>query len=566
MKKNGTIKGVIILLLAISLIFPTIALIPRNKLHYEGRSPTKTSDLTLSLLFDHSLPISPSLCCYRYEALSEYDSMPGWILGNYDTDSELEIFLMQNDTHRLYVYDPWEANIKLNISIPADYPRQRTVLATGDLTGDKKDEIVAFDSTHNGIYVLDSNGTKVWNDPAWAYTFKINDIYIADIDNDTIDDVLVCTNQGDLVAYRGYDGYELIRKGGITTSRIDVSDAHPTEGVEVLAGGSYGWDLYLLSSSGAELQKLKEYGGNFVGRAGAMALFGNFSDDVFDDIVYSHYSRYSDPTLMGHIVIIDSITGDVIWKFMNMTDASDLMLPSHGNQKSLYVVSSDRIIKFTDFSVNQSLPAFNVTVPYGNLRYESIKDVYLTESNNTIVLTSWNVGTDQFSTITVDPDNGSVIQTFDGEAFIADVSSDGIDDLVLLHGSNFRVYSSDTSLIPSKPENVQSQVGDQYVNLEWDVVSSNVNEYNVYRSTISGTGHTLITKVMENSFNDTTVINDITYYYLVSANNTAGESQNSTEIGATPQIPMIEFKAPVVDLLLPVLMVISVVNIFKRKK
>lgn len=78
--------------------------------------------------------------------------------------------------------------------------------------------------------------------------------------------------------------------------------------------------------------------------------------------------------------------------------------------------------------------------------------------------------------------------------------------------------------------------GDSQVNLSWTNVDSAAN-YNVYRSTTAGGTYTKIaTGVTGTTYNDTSVTNGTTYYYVVTAVDSSGtESANSNEASATPK-------------------------------
>ncbi len=93
---------------------------------------------------------------------------------------------------------------------------------------------------------------------------------------------------------------------------------------------------------------------------------------------------------------------------------------------------------------------------------------------------------------------------------------------------------------PSAPQNFIAVSGDGYVNLTWDAPVSDggspIAGYDIYRGTTSGaetylggTGNVLF-------YNDTSVTNDITYYYKVSAENGIGEGSQSNELMARPGI------------------------------
>jgi hypothetical protein len=73
--------------------------------------------------------------------------------------------------------------------------------------------------------------------------------------------------------------------------------------------------------------------------------------------------------------------------------------------------------------------------------------------------------------------------------------------------------------------------------LSWSA-SSGATSYNLKRSTTNGGPYTTIASPTTTSYTDTGVTNGTTYYYVVSAVNTAGESANSSQVSATPQVPV----------------------------
>src|SRR5665213_3111092 len=72
--------------------------------------------------------------------------------------------------------------------------------------------------------------------------------------------------------------------------------------------------------------------------------------------------------------------------------------------------------------------------------------------------------------------------------------------------------------------------------LTWSTVTGATN-YNVERSQTSGGSYTTIGNTALTTYTDNTVSNGVTYYYVVSALNTGGESTNSAEVSATPPLP-----------------------------
>jgi ABC-type transport system substrate-binding protein len=92
--------------------------------------------------------------------------------------------------------------------------------------------------------------------------------------------------------------------------------------------------------------------------------------------------------------------------------------------------------------------------------------------------------------------------------------------------------------VPSHPLNLQVQVGDNQVNLEWlvpnDDGGSPINSYYVYRGLESGGPYSYIGNTNSLNFVDNEVFNGKTYYYVVAAVNNIGVSDYSNEAVATP--------------------------------
>src|ERR1019366_3138277 len=97
-------------------------------------------------------------------------------------------------------------------------------------------------------------------------------------------------------------------------------------------------------------------------------------------------------------------------------------------------------------------------------------------------------------------------------------------------------YSTGSSTNPPPtPTNLTATAGNGQVALSWSA-SSGATSYNVQRSTTSGGAYTTIASPTTTSYTDTGVTNGTTYYYVVSAVNTAGQSANSSQVSATPQL------------------------------
>lgn len=104
---------------------------------------------------------------------------------------------------------------------------------------------------------------------------------------------------------------------------------------------------------------------------------------------------------------------------------------------------------------------------------------------------------------------------------------------------NVRITGGDGGYTPAPaaPFSVLADAGTSQVIVRWNE-SLGATSYNVKRSTTSGSGYSTIASVANTTYTDTGVANGTTYYYVVSAVNSAGESSNTSQDAATPQAAM----------------------------
>ncbi|MDQ6801663.1 MAG: lamin tail domain-containing protein, partial [Acidobacteriota bacterium] len=91
---------------------------------------------------------------------------------------------------------------------------------------------------------------------------------------------------------------------------------------------------------------------------------------------------------------------------------------------------------------------------------------------------------------------------------------------------------------PATPIGLVATAGNAHVALSWNAVSG-ATSYNVKRAAVSNGPYSTIASPTSNAYDDTTAVNGTTYFYVVSAANSAGESTNSSEVSATPFAPSI---------------------------
>jgi fibronectin type 3 domain-containing protein len=96
---------------------------------------------------------------------------------------------------------------------------------------------------------------------------------------------------------------------------------------------------------------------------------------------------------------------------------------------------------------------------------------------------------------------------------------------------------------PSAPTGLVATAGDAKVMLAWNV-STGATSYNVKRSTTNGSGYQTVGAATTASFTDPGLTNGTTYYYVVTAVDSAGESGPSSQASATPTAPVQPPPAP----------------------
>jgi fibronectin type 3 domain-containing protein len=134
-------------------------------------------------------------------------------------------------------------------------------------------------------------------------------------------------------------------------------------------------------------------------------------------------------------------------------------------------------------------------------------------------------------------------------AFVANTTATSFTDTGLTNGTTYyyvvtalnaateSLSSSEASAQPvaplSAPANLSASASDASVDLSW-TASTGAESYTVKRALSSGGAYSpLASGLTSTSYTDTDVSPGTTYYYVVSASNTSGESANSIEVAVT---------------------------------
>jgi hypothetical protein len=87
---------------------------------------------------------------------------------------------------------------------------------------------------------------------------------------------------------------------------------------------------------------------------------------------------------------------------------------------------------------------------------------------------------------------------------------------------------------PSAPTTLTATAGKKRVTLAW-AASAGATSYRVKRATTSGGPYTTVTTTSSTSYTNTGLSSGVTYYFVVTAVNAAGESGNSPQASAIPR-------------------------------
>lgn len=135
---------------------------------------------------------------------------------------------------------------------------------------------------------------------------------------------------------------------------------------------------------------------------------------------------------------------------------------------------------------------------------------------------------------------GSMVVDVDGDRLDAKMirETGAIDDYFTI------IKTPPVAQPPAAPAGLAATAGNAQVALSW-ASSAGASSYNVKRGVASGGPYGLVASGITGlSYTDTTVSNGTTYYFVVSASNSDGESANSNQVSAAPVAPAAVPAAP----------------------
>ncbi|MEW9699758.1 cellulose binding domain-containing protein [Paenibacillus sp. SI8] len=147
---------------------------------------------------------------------------------------------------------------------------------------------------------------------------------------------------------------------------------------------------------------------------------------------------------------------------------------------------------------------------------------------------------DQYWIQTGVQDDGSLYADYDGFRVVYPSSTGAV---ISNHAQQMNALGSGVITVPAAPTGLTATAGNAQVALSW-AASGGATSYNVKRAETGGPYTTVATGVTATSFTDGGLTNGTTYYYVVSAVNSAGTSANSAQVSATPQATIAVPAAP----------------------
>jgi hypothetical protein len=177
----------------------------------------------------------------------------------------------------------------------------------------------------------------------------------------------------------------------------------------------------------------------------------------------------------------------------------------------------------------------------GNIGFEALVNSNIVTAENAgsspLIANRTSVGSwETFTEVNAGNGNIGLLAMADGEYVTA---PDGGASPLIAQGTNIGTAESFTvgfvgGVAPATPANLVAAAGNSQATLTW-IASPGATGYDVRRSTTSGGAYsTIATNFNGVSYTDTGLSNAITYYYVVSALNSAGGSANSSQTSVVP--------------------------------
>jgi hypothetical protein len=183
---------------------------------------------------------------------------------------------------------------------------------------------------------------------------------------------------------------------------------------------------------------------------------------------------------------------------------------------------------FTDVQTNHTIAAsFEAHIPTYTITASAGAGGTISPNGAIVVVQGYN------QTFTISPSNAfTIADVLVDEVSVGAVTSYTFTDVQTAH----TIAASFAAIpLPAVPSGLAATPAEGSVALSWSAASGAAS-YKVKRATASGGAYTTLTNTVSTSFADLLVYNGTTYYYVVAAVNVAGDSADSGEVSAKPQL------------------------------
>jgi len=253
------------------------------------------------------------------------------------------------------------------------------------------------------------------------------------------------------------------------------------------------------------------------------------------------YSETTQATFVTNVLAVNSnaIYWEPGWVWSSSVGYRALFKPINSNWKNMEMTAG--LVAFGGSACGANVsPTVSITSPTSGATYTAPASITITasasDSDGTIASVKFYQGSTLMSTDTASPYSYTWSSVAAGTYSLTAVATD--DDVATTTSSAVSVTVNSDTTAPVVPSGLAATADNAAVSLDWnDNSESDFAGYNVYRSTISGSGYSQLNSSLLSSsdYIDSTVTNDITYYYVVTAVDTlANESSYSSEASAVP--------------------------------
>lgn len=397
-----------------------------------------------------------------------------------------------------------------------------------------------INNTEVGIHVTYSSNISIKNN--MIFSNRMDGIKFQESFNNTIFNNTIYSNLGNGIQIIDSFNSSIIKNSIYSNGNVNIYDRWPE-----YDGYSKYHGISLISSSKIFIQN--------------NTIYSNFDNGIFIDssennfainnTIYLNeqngiYLEYSSNINISSNIIMNNENNGIYLRYSLKNELFKNEIFLHNGSLSLVQLSSKNSVSYNNI-VNDKYSIFIHNLSTNNKIYHNNIITNSNQSFDDVGLNFWNdtypTGGNYWSNYTgVDKKSGSNQDQ---------AGSDGIGDTPYPYIGGFSgakdhyplmkpvKIGNFTPTVPFPPQNLHTTVGDGFVNLSWDAPfydgGSPIIHYSVYRSTTPGKKIFLNQTQNKLFYNDTSVQNNITYYYKLSAVNAIGESPLSDEISATPK-------------------------------